>query len=118
MKDDGDACGPYRDWQNAEGMIQATGLDVAPGFRLCNTPATTILDTGSDTGNDLGVAIYVQGQEVVLVSEMEAGWYRYISMWRLHADGTIRPAFRLLRRAELLRVQRASSANTYENQLT
>lgn len=37
--------------------------------------------------------MYVQGQEVVLVSEMEAGWYRYISEWRLDADGTIRPRF-------------------------
>lgn len=90
---DGDACGPYRDWQNQEGMLQADGSDVAPGFRLCTAPATTILDTGSDIGNYLGVAIYVEGQEVVLVSEMEAGWYRYVSMWRLHADGTIRPRF-------------------------
>jgi len=86
-------CGPYRDWQNEEGMIQANGVDVAPGFRLCPSPATTILDTGSDAGNFSGVAIYVQGQEVVLVSEMEAGWYRYISEWRLHANGTIRPRF-------------------------
>ena len=93
VKYDGNACGPYRDWQDEEGMIQATGTDVAPGFRLCSAPATTILDTGSDTGNYLGVAIYVQGQEVVLVSEMEAGWYRYISLWRLHVDGTIRPRF-------------------------
>jgi Cu2+-containing amine oxidase len=29
----------------------------------------------------------------VLVSEMEAGWYRYVSEWRLHVDGTIRPRF-------------------------
>jgi Copper amine oxidase, enzyme domain len=93
VKYDADACGPYRDWQNQEGMIQANGSDVAPGFRLCNAPATTILDTGSDVGNYLGVAIYVQGQEVVLVSEMQAGWYRYISQWRLHTDGTIRPRF-------------------------
>jgi hypothetical protein len=90
---DKDACGPYRDWQNEEGMIHADGADVAPGFRLCPTPAKTILDTGVDTGNFLGVAIYVQGQEVVLVSEMEAGWYRYVSEWRLAADGTIRPRF-------------------------
>jgi hypothetical protein len=90
---DKNACGPYRDWQWEEGMIQANGVDVAPGFRLCNAPATTILDTGSDAGNFLGVAIYVQGQEVVLVSEMEAAWYRYISEWRLAADGTIRPRF-------------------------
>jgi hypothetical protein len=93
VKYDGDACGPYRDWQYQEGMIQADGSDVAPGFRLCPNPATTILETGSDTGNFLGSAIYVQGLEVVLVSEMQAGWYRYISEWRLHADGTIRPRF-------------------------
>lgn len=90
---DKDACGPYRDWQSEEGLIQANGTDVAPGFRLCNTPATTILDTGSDTGNFLGVAIYVQGQEVVLVSEMQAAWYRYVSEWRFHVDGTLRPRF-------------------------
>jgi hypothetical protein len=93
VKYDGNACGPYRDWQNQEGMINANGADPAPGFRLCNAPATTILDTGSDTGNFLGVAIYVKGQEVVLVSEMQAGWYRYISEWRFHADGTLRPRF-------------------------
>lgn len=93
VKYNGNACGPYRDWQNQEGMIQANGTDVAPGFRLCNAPAGTILTTGSDTGNYLGVGIYVQGQEVVLVSEMQAGWYRYLSEWRLHTDGTIRPRF-------------------------
>jgi copper amine oxidase-like protein len=93
VKYNGNACGPYRDWQNQEGMIQASGVDVASGFRLCNAPATTIIDSGNDTGNYLGVAIYVQGQEVVLVSEMQAGWYRYVSQWRLHTDGTIRPRF-------------------------
>ncbi|MFN2468042.1 MAG: hypothetical protein ABR521_07960 [Gaiellaceae bacterium] len=86
-------CGPYRDWQNEEGKIQALGADVAPGFRLCPQPAKTILDTGSDAGNFLGVGIYVKGQEVVLISELEAGWYRYVSEWRLHADGTIKPRF-------------------------
>lgn len=93
VKYDADACGPYRDWQFQEGMIQASGTDVAPGFRLCNSPAQTIMDTGSDTGNYLGVAIYVDGDEVVLVSEMHAGWYRYVSEWRLAANGTIRPRF-------------------------
>jgi hypothetical protein len=93
VKYDGNACGPYRDWQDQEGMIQANGTDVGSGFRLCSAPATTILDTGSDKGNFLGVAIYVQGQEVVLVSEMEAGWYRYVSLWRLHTNGTISPRF-------------------------
>lgn len=93
VKYDANACGPYRDWQYQEGMIQAQGADVASGFRLCASPALTILDTGSDTGNFLGVGIYVVGNEVVLVSEMEAGWYRYVSQWRLGTDGTIRPRF-------------------------
>ena len=87
------ACGPYLDWQWQEGMIEANGADVGPGFRLCSTPAQTILDTGVDAGNFLGAAIYVDGQEVVLVSELQAGWYRYVSEWRLHANGTIRPRF-------------------------
>jgi hypothetical protein len=90
---DRNACGPYRDWQWQEGMLQATGNTVAPGFVLCPSPAQTILDTGSDTGTFLGTAIYVSGLEVVLVCEMQAGWYRYVSEWRLHADGTIRPRF-------------------------
>ena len=93
VKYDGNACGPYRDWQYQEGMIQATGTDVAPGFRFCPAPALTIIDTGSDTGNFLGVGIYVLFNEVVFVSELQAGWYRYISQWRLHANGTIRPRF-------------------------
>jgi hypothetical protein len=90
---DKDACGPYRDWQNEEGRFEANGTDVAPGFRLCSTPARTIAESGSDNGNFNGVAIYVDGQDVVFVSEMEAGWYRYISKWRLNTSGTIRPEF-------------------------
>jgi hypothetical protein len=93
VKYDADKCGPYRDWQYQEGQIEAVGADVAPGFRLCSSPARTIMDTGSDTGNFLGVGIYADGLEAVLVSEMQAGWYRYVSEWRLHADGTIRPRF-------------------------
>ena len=87
-------CGPtYRDWQNAETRFEASGTTVAPGFVLCPHPARTIIDTDSDDGNFAGVAIYVDGSEVVLVSEMSAGWYRYISEWRFHANGTMRPRF-------------------------
>jgi hypothetical protein len=90
----GNACGPFRDWLFAESFIQADGTDVAPGIRRCNTPARTILDPPeTDTGNFQGVAIYREGQEVVVVSELEAGYYRYISEWRLHDDGTISPRF-------------------------
>ena len=89
-------CGPYRDWLYQEGMFQADGTDIegAPGFRDCGTtPATTVLETGNDTGNFRGVALYRNGTEVVLVTEMEAGWYRYIHEWGFDADGTIHPRF-------------------------
>ena len=90
---DDNACGPYRDWQNEESRFKAQGAAVAPGFRLCPQPAKTVLDSGDDQGNFAGVAIYVDDDEVVLVSELAAGWYRYVSRWRLHADGTIRARF-------------------------
>jgi hypothetical protein len=93
VKYNANACGPYRDWQYQEGMIQAQGVDVAPGFRLSSGPALTIMDTGSDTGDFLGVGVYILFNEVVFVSEMEAGWYRYVTQWRLGTDGTIRPRF-------------------------
>ena len=93
VKYDGDACGPYLDWQNEESPFEAIGSDPVPGFRLCASPAKTILESGTDAGNFTGVAVYVDGPEVVLVSEMLAGWYRYISQWRFHVDGTIKPRF-------------------------
>jgi hypothetical protein len=83
-------CGPhYRDWQYDEFWFQCSGTDVAPGFRLC--PAKTILDTNTDGGNFRGVAVYVEGREVVLKSVLSAGWYRYVSEWRFGVDGTLKP---------------------------
>jgi hypothetical protein len=90
-------CGPYRDWQYSEGPFQATGTDLPGsngGLRDCGTNvATTALDSGNDTGNFKGVAFYQQDGEVVLVTEMNAGWYRYVCEYRLAADGTIRPRY-------------------------
>jgi Cu2+-containing amine oxidase len=39
------------------------------------------------------VAVYVDGLEVVLKAQMEAGWYRYVSEWRFHVNGTLKPRF-------------------------
>ncbi len=94
----GGQCGPYRDWQYQEGNFQTPGsgnTDPAAGIRLMasgNIP-TTALESGADSGNFRGVAVYTQNNETVLVTELEAGWYRYISEWRFANDGTIRPRF-------------------------
>lgn len=86
------ACGPFRDWSWQEGMFVANGTDVAPGIRMCTDEPETVLDNGTDTGNFRGVAIYDR-EEVTLVSELNAGWYRYISKWIFHDEGIISPRF-------------------------
>lgn len=95
------SCGPYRDWQYNEGFFDApaTGASFPNGTSGGITVladgqiATTSLEGGTDTGNFRGVAIYKQNNEIVMVSEMEAGWYRYIMEWRFANDGTIRPRY-------------------------
>lgn len=96
------SCGPFRDWQYSEGFFNAPSAgatDPAAGIRILapGQVATTSVETRNDTGNFRGVAIYTQdvglGPEVVLVTEMEAGWYRYVMEWRFSPDGTIRPRY-------------------------
>ncbi|HXF42125.1 MAG TPA: hypothetical protein VNK26_00150 [Pyrinomonadaceae bacterium] len=98
-------CGPFRDFQFSEGYFQipASGVSFpngsSGGFAIIDSPgvATTIIETRNDTGNFQGVAVYQQTvngvNEMVLVTEMEAGWYRYSMEWRFGFDGRIRPRF-------------------------
>lgn len=93
---DGNTCGPFRDWQYNESQFNAdptNGTTVTPGVRSCTIPATTQLDTSVDSGNFQGIAFYNEGDAIILVSEMSAGWYRYISEWGFHKDGTISPRY-------------------------
>jgi hypothetical protein len=89
------ACGPYRDWQWQEGMFIANGTDLAPGIRQCTSEPQTMMEARTDTGNFRGVAIYQNpaNNEVTIVSELEAGWYRYISRWEFSPTGVIRARF-------------------------
>ncbi|WP_204043421.1 hypothetical protein [Acrocarpospora phusangensis] len=85
----------FRDWANEETVFKATGEDPAGwGWRLCSKPPQTILERPEDDrGNFQGVAFHHDGEELRVVSELQAGWYRYVSDWRLADDGTIRPRF-------------------------
>ncbi|WP_248963606.1 hypothetical protein [Sphaerisporangium perillae] len=86
----------FRDWQNTETRFRAVGQDpVGWGWRVCDRPPQTILESGTDAGAFQGVAFYYDDDdgEVRIVSELEAGWYRYVSDWRLALDGTIKPRF-------------------------
>ncbi len=90
---DGRACGPYRDWLYSENCFDCSGTDLGNGLRLANGPVATICDDLTDPGNFRGVAVYEDGGELVLISECSAGWYRYITSWRFHPSGIIRPRF-------------------------
>lgn len=87
-------CGPtYRDWLDEEACFIAHGQDVLPGYRACPTRPKTIFEAGRDGGNFRGVAFDIRGTRLIIQSETRAGWYRYVSEWRLTANGTIRPRF-------------------------
>lgn len=87
-------CGPtYRDWLDEEACFVAHGQDVLPGYRACPTRPSTIFESGVDGGNFRGVAFDIRGTRLVIQSEVRAGWYRYVSEWRLSANGAIRPRF-------------------------
>jgi hypothetical protein len=90
---DANVCGPYRDWSYQEDMFTATGTDVAPGIRMCTSEPLSILDSGADSGNFRGVAVYDNREEVQLLTEMQAGWYRYLMEWTFTDDGVIRPRY-------------------------
>jgi len=90
-------CGPtYRDWQNWEWSFFCDGTDVPglQGFRKCTSRPKTLVDPPhTDGGNFNGVGFFVDGDEVTILSQIQAGWYRYTSEWRFKADGTILPRF-------------------------
>lgn len=85
-------CGPtYRDWFHEESCFEAEGDEPVPGFRVCTSAPGTILERGQGGGGFRGIALWLDGDELVVLSQLQAGWYRYVSEWRLAADGTIRP---------------------------
>lgn len=93
---DHDACGPYRDhqWQENPLLVGPTISQVGPDIRHVAW-AKTMRETRDDNGNFTGVALSWDAvhQQAVILSELEAGWYRYMSEWRFSLDGTITPRF-------------------------
>lgn len=90
--DDGAPLAATREWLNEESPFIAVGRDVVPGFRVCSQRPVTVADGAvAGPGDFTGVALYLDGDDLVLVSQMRAGWNRYAMEWRLDSDGTINP---------------------------
>ena len=88
-----DVCGPYRDWNWQEHPYRASGDLIADGILETTRDPSTIFDSNDDDGNFRGVSVFNKAGVVYVESEMEAGWYRYLSQWRFYPDGTIEPRF-------------------------
>ena len=87
-------CGPtYRDWMTDLAPFKADNI-ILPGYaEPTSTPVTTCDTPGSDPGTFSGVAVEKLGDRVVLTTQTEAGWYRYIQKITFHQDGRIEPQF-------------------------
>ena len=65
----------------------------SPASSCVRSSPSTIGDTGDPEGDFRGVALWKDGDDLLIVSQLQAGWYRYVTEWRLRADGTIQPRF-------------------------
>lgn len=94
--DPGGCGGPYlsyRDWQNSPMPFDANNV-LAIGYAEPTTPPSTVCDhPGTDSGTFSGVAVEKGASKLVLTTQMQAGWYRYIQKWTFYLDGTIEPRF-------------------------
>jgi len=98
----------YRDWENQLARFNAdnvifNGTDVKDGkcgYAEPKNPVKTALDHpglsyGQETQqcNFLGVAVEKRPDRLVMTTQMQAGWYRYIQVWSFLLNGTIQARY-------------------------
>jgi hypothetical protein len=98
VKYDPGGCGgadlSFRDWNKELVRFEANN-EIRAGYAEPTTPPRTVCDTpGQDVGSFLGVAAEKLTDRLVLTTQVQAGWYRYIYSWTFFADGTIKPSVR------------------------
>ena len=95
--DPGGCGGPdlsYRDWGNELARFEANNV-IRPGYAEPTIPPRTVCDTpGADVGTFTGVAAEKLADRLVLTTQVQAGWYRYVLSWTFFPDGSIKPGIR------------------------
>ena len=97
VKYDPGGCGgstlSYRDWQFELAPFQANNV-LQPGYaEPTNPPRTVCNQPGTDVGTFSGVAVEKGANQLILTTQMSAGWYRYTQKWIFTRNGTIQPRF-------------------------
>jgi hypothetical protein len=94
-------CDCYRDWEYQQDYFKADNIITPHVYAEPTLPAQTVCDVGG--GQDVcsqgqpncfdGVAAEKLVDRLVLTTQFEAGWYRYVMRWRFYLDGRIEPVF-------------------------
>ena len=95
--DPGGCGGPdlsFRDWGNELAPFEADHV-IRPGYAEPTVPPRTVCDNpGSDIGSFAGVAAEKLADRLILSTQIQAGWYRYVVSWTFFLDGTFQPGIR------------------------
>jgi hypothetical protein len=89
-------CNCFRDWMTSNTRFDATNVT---GTCFAEPPAgtsRTVCEMGigvGDVGTFQGIAMEDFGDGFSLITQSQAGWYRYRMSWTFEVDGTIRPEF-------------------------
>jgi hypothetical protein len=96
VKYDPGGCGgstlSYRDWGHEEVPFEVNNV-IRPGYAEPTIPPVTTCDTGTEIGTFKGVAVQKLPDRLTILSQIQAGWYRYIPTWTFYLDGTFQPGF-------------------------
>lgn len=87
-------CGCYRDWSDQERSFQSNNVIVGGtgGYAEPTVPPVTVCDNnGLETSGFSGVAAEKLSDRLILTTQTQAGWYRYMMKWTFHADGRMQP---------------------------
>ena len=83
-------CGCFRDWSDQERGFFINTTPTAAGYAETQKVLTVCENAGIDLGTFNGVASENRGNtELVLTTQMQAGWYRYVMRWYFYPDGKL-----------------------------
>lgn len=94
-------CDCYRDWETTQSYFSADNIITQGVYAEPTSPPVTVCDVGGgvdvcspgDANCFNGVAAEKLADRLILTTQMDAGWYRYMMKWRFYLDGRIEPVF-------------------------
>jgi hypothetical protein len=94
-------CNCYRDWEYSQSHFTSDGIVTPHVYAEPTSPPITECDAGGGVDTCTsgqpncfdGVAAEKLADRLILTTQMDAGWYRYMIKWRFYLDGRIEPVY-------------------------